>query len=265
MKIIDYKYYRNKYVDVEPSFPKDKHATISVITHKKDEFADIDEYLKNCEQRFEVEYIKPMSSSEQAWNEVMKSMNATFNNRGKNIVLECLQFGGNREFWNSFASEQEIKNYFKDCYKYAIWKIGFLHTHENIICAVIITEPNRRNLFVYYLPVTEKWQRKVLSDDESESGNRLQQHDEEGMPMYRHCVEIDEPLLSHSEFWKARGGLTSYSDLQEEFFIKVSKQYGAERGKSYSLVKNTTLRQQERYGRFEGDKYDELYYDDSPL
>ncbi|MCH5147626.1 MAG: hypothetical protein J1F61_06485 [Clostridiales bacterium] len=265
MKNIDYKYYRNKYVDEEPSFPRDKHATISVISHKKNELAVIDEYLKDCEQRFDVEYIKPMSSVEQAWEEVMKSTNATFNNRGKNIVLECMQFGGNREFWNSFDSEQEIKDYFRACYKYVEWKIGFLHTHENIICAAIITEPNRRNLFVYYLPVTKKWLRKVLSDDESEADNRLQQRNEEGMPMYWHRVEIDEPLLSHSEFWKARGGLTSYSDLQEDFYVKVSKQYGAKRGKSYSLVKNTTLRQQERYGRFEGDKYDELYYDDLPF
>ena len=185
----------------KPCFPRDKHATISVITHKRDEFPDIDEYLKDCKQRFDVEYIKPMPSAKQAWEEVMKSTNAIFNNRGKNIVLECMQFGGNREFWNSFDSEQEINDYFKACYKYAVWKIGFLHTHENIICAVIITEPNRRNLFVYYLPVTEKWQRKVLSEDESAAGNKLQQRDEEGMPMYRHCVEIDEPLLSHSDFW----------------------------------------------------------------
>ena len=84
------------------------------------------------------------------------------------------------------------------------------------------------------------------------------------MPMYRHRVEIDEPLLSHSEFWKARDGLTSYSDLQKDFFVKVSKQYGVKCGKSYSLIKNTFIRQQERYGRFEGDQYDELYYDDSP-
>ena len=76
----------------EQKYPQDKHATISVITHKKNEFANIDEYLKDCEQRFKVEYLKRMTTAEQAWNEVMKSTNATLNNRGKNIVLECLQF-----------------------------------------------------------------------------------------------------------------------------------------------------------------------------
>ena len=249
----------------EQKYPRDKHATISVITHKKSEFANIDEYLSDCEQRYKVEYFKRMSTTEQAWNEVMKSTSATFNNRGKNIVLECLQFGGNREFWSDFPNEEEIKAYFHKCYAYAIDKVGFLRTHENIICAVIVTEPNRRNLFVYYLPVTEVWNEKIMSDDKSEAGNRLQMRDEYDMPMYRQRIEIDEPLLSHSEFWKARGGLTSYSDLQEDFYIKVSKKYGAVRGESFSLIKNTTLRQQERYGRFEGDLYDELYFDDSPF
>ncbi len=106
----------------KPKFPRDKHATISVISHKKNEFANIDEYLKDCEQRYKVEYFKRMSTTEQAWNEVMKSTNATLNNRGKNIVLECLQFGGNREFWNGFNSE----HYFAVCYRYAIDKIGFM-------------------------------------------------------------------------------------------------------------------------------------------
>ncbi|MDE7083606.1 MAG: hypothetical protein K2O81_00020 [Clostridia bacterium] len=41
----------------------------------------------------------------------------------------------------------------------------------------------------------------------------------------------------NSEFWKRRGGLTSYSDLQEEFYQQISKQYGAKRGVSLSLIK----------------------------
>ena len=184
----------------EQKYPRDKHATISVIAHRAQDFQSINEYLKDCEQRFKVEYFKKMSTTEQAWNEVMKSTNAAYHFRGKNIVLECLQFGGNREFWDGFNSVQDIRAYFKVCYQYAIDKVGFLRTHENIICAVIITEPNRRNLFVYYLPITEVWQEKIMSDYKSEAGNRLQLRDEYDMPMYRHREEIDEPLLSHSAF-----------------------------------------------------------------
>ncbi len=256
----------------EEKFPRNKHATISVITHVRKDFESIDEYLSDCEQRYHVGYIKQMSSTGQAWEEAMKSMNAEYNFRGKNIVLECLQCGGNHEFWSGFESEQDIRNYFDVCYNYAVHTIGFLHTHENIICAVIVTEPNRRNLFVYYLPVTEVWREKIMSgnkskhekimsDNKSKHENKLQLRDEYGTPVYRQRIETDNPRLCHSEFWKARGGLVSYSALQEDFYQTVSERYGAARGESYSLIKNTVQRQRERYNRTDGDRYDELYYD----
>ncbi len=227
----------------------------------------MDEYLSSCEQQFEVEYLRRLNgSAEQAWASAMKSMNVQFHKRGKNIVLECLQFGGNKEFWDDFPDEEEIRAYFRKCYAYAVDKIGFLHTHENIICAVIITEPNRRNLFVYYLPVTESWQVKVMSSNKNEYGTKLQQTDEYGEPLYRKRFDIDNPLLCHTEFWKQRGGLTSYSDLQEDFYEKISKRYGAKRGESTSLIMNTNERQKRRFCRYEDDEYDKYdNFDDSPF
>lgn len=249
--------------------PRDKHATISVITHKQKDFAAVDEYLSDCEQQFKVEYIRRLNgSTEQAWANAMKSMNVQFHKRGKNVVLECLQFGGNKEFWDDFPNEDEIEAYFHRCYAYAVNKIGFLHTHENIICAVIITEPNRHNLFVYYLPVTVSWQVKVMSSNKNERGTKLQQTDEFGEPLYRERLDIDNPLLCHTEFWKRRGGLTSYSDLQEDFYETISKRYGAKRGESTSLIMNTNEKQKLRFCRYEDDeydKYDKDYFDDSPF
>ena len=203
--------------------------------------------------------------AEQVWKDILESTNAQFNPRGKNTVIECLQFGGNREFWNSFASSEAIRRYFYECYEYAVDKIGFLRTGENIICAAIVTESARRNLFVWYLPITEKWTSKVMSKNKSQAGNILQQYDEFGYPQCRYCCDIDRPRLSSSEFWKARGGLTSYSDLQEDFYNKISSHYGAERGESKSLVKNTNAEQVRRFSRTVGDRYDELPpYDDLP-
>ena len=97
-----------------------------------------------------------------------------------------------------------------------------------------------------------------MSEDKSERGHRLQQYDEYGEPVYCHRCEIDEPRLSSSAFWKARGGLTSYSDLQEDFFNKISCKYGAMRGESKSLIKNTNAEQAKRFDRSEGDLYNEL-------
>ncbi|MCH5148163.1 MAG: hypothetical protein J1G05_02200, partial [Clostridiales bacterium] len=116
--------------DIAPwKLPRDKHATISVIKHKRNDFAAVDEYLFDCEQQFNVDYIKRLNgSTEQAWADTMKSMNVQFNKRGRNVVLECLQFGGNKEFWDTFPDEEEINIYFRKCYFYAVDKIGFLHT-----------------------------------------------------------------------------------------------------------------------------------------
>lgn len=97
-----------------------------------------------------------------------------------------------------------------------------------------------------------------MSDNKSEQGNKLQHYDESGEPVYRSYCEIDRPRLSSSEFWKARGGLTSYSDLQEDFFNKISCKYGAMRGESKSLIKNTNAEQAKRFDRSEGDLYNEL-------
>ena len=95
--------------------PRDKHATISVLAHYMSELHTVDDYLSDCEQKFGVEYIKPIyCSTEQAWNNAMSKLNAQFNKRRRNVVLECLQFGGNKEFWNGFPNEYEIEGYLKN-------------------------------------------------------------------------------------------------------------------------------------------------------
>ena len=254
------------YAYPEGEQPRAKHATVSVLKFKADELPAVDAYLGDCEQRFSVEYLKRNTlPAEQAWKEITASTNARYFPRGRNTALECLQFGGNREFWDGFASEQDIARYFSECYRYAVEKIGFLHTHENILCAAIITERVRRNLFVWYLPISETWTSKVMSEKKSERGHRLQQYDEYGEPVYCSRCEIDEPRLSSSAFWKARGGLTSFSDLQEDFFNKISGKYGAVRGESKSLLKNTNAEQAQRFARINGDLYDEPPpFDDMP-
>ena len=90
----NYEYYENL---------RDKHATISVLTFKKDEVSEQDDYLKKVEQIYEIKWLKPMLSNfEQEWIRIKTKHNARFYNRGKNISLECLQFGGNHEFWDDF-------------------------------------------------------------------------------------------------------------------------------------------------------------------
>lgn len=105
----------------------------------------------------------------------------------------------------------------------------------------------------------------MVSNIKNSYGTKLQQRSEYGEPLYTPYTDIDRPRLSSTEFWKQRGGLTSYSDLQEDFFNKISRKYGAVRGKSTSLLKNTNKTQALRFRRKEGDEYDELLsFDDMP-
>ncbi len=216
-----------------------------------------DNYLVEAQAEYSVRWLKRKAGKFQTEiAETVKALNAQFHPRGKNKVLECLQFGGNREFWNDFPDEEEIAAYFRHCYDFAVRYIGFLKTDKNIICALTVTEPNRRNLFAYYLPVTDKWKTKVMTDVRSEEGNKLQMRTESGAPVYTERHNTTEPLLCHSEFWKQRGEEMAYSTLQERFYQEISKRYGAKRGESTSLLKYTTPEQAIRFNRCKNDEYD---------
>ena len=94
--------------------------------------------------------------------------------------------------------------------------------------------------------------------------------DEFGEPIYVMKESENIPLLSRSEFWAQHGGLVSFSWLQESFWQKVSKKYGAKRGESSSYFYNTCDEQARRYRRYEGDNIDDdnddkhFYVDDDP-
>lgn len=238
-------------------YPRDKHATISVLAFRQQDLSAQDNYLTEAQAEYSVRWLKRKTGIFQTEiAETIKKLNAQFHPRGKNKVLECLQFGGNHEFWHDFPDEQEIAIYFQHCYDFAVPYIGFLQTDKNIICALTVTEPNRRNLFLYYLPVTDKWKVKAMGSDKSENGNKLQMRDGSGNPIYKTRRFITKPLLCHSEFWKQRGEEMSYSVLQECFYQSVSKRYGAKRGESTSLLKYTTPEQAERFKRCADDEYD---------
>ena len=228
-----------------------------MLTFRQQDLTAQDKYLEEAQAEYSVKWLKRKTGIFQT--EIARTinlLNAQFHPRGKNRVLECLQFGGNREFWQDFPDEKEIELYFRHCYDFVVDYIGFLKSDKNIICALTITEPNRRNFFLYYLPITDKWKVKAMSDAISENGNKLQLRDSEGNPIYRTRRFITKPLLCHSEFWKQRGEEMSYSVLQERFYQAISKRYGAERGESTSLLKYTTPEQAERFKRYKDDEYD---------
>lgn len=253
-EVKDIGYYSNH--DYAWLYPREKHATVSVLTFRQQELFSQDNYLAEAQAEYSMHWLKrKVGTFQTGIVETINKLNAQFHPRGRNKVLECLQFGGNREFWQDFPDEEEIGFYFRHCYDFAVNYIGFLQTDKNIVCALTVTEPNRRNLFLYYLPITDKWKVKLMGSDKSENGNKLQLRDEDETPIYETRKCVTKPLLCHSEFWKQRGEEMSYSVLQERFYQSVSKRYGAKRGDSSSLLKYTAPEQAKRFCRCDNDGY----------
>ena len=100
--------------------PREKHATLSVLLHRENELQTVDDYLATCEKLYDVDYKKRLNgSTTEAWDKTLNRLHARYNKRKNNKVLECLQFGGNKEFWDGFQSKNEILTYFENCYEYA--------------------------------------------------------------------------------------------------------------------------------------------------
>lgn len=80
-------------------YPRDKHATISVLTFRQQDLPAQDNYLVEAQAEHVVHWLKrKIGIFQTEIAEMIKALNAQFHPRGKNKVLECLQFGGNHEF-----------------------------------------------------------------------------------------------------------------------------------------------------------------------
>ena len=117
-------------------YPRDKHATISVLTFRQQDLPAQDNYIVEAQAEYSVHWLKRKSGIFQTEiARTIERLNTQFHSRGKNKVLECLQFGGNREFWQDFPDEEEIETYFRYCYDFAVQYVGFMQTDKNIILA----------------------------------------------------------------------------------------------------------------------------------
>ncbi|MBQ8657867.1 MAG: hypothetical protein IJ506_01930 [Clostridia bacterium] len=249
---------------------RDKHAAISEFGLTKNEITKHEDYLERNKDNIVQTFAPKTMSFIETWQYIVDSNFAIYNNRGKNKIMCCLQFGGNLEFFESFPNEKAIDAYFQECYRFALNLVGYKQTDRNIVCAYVIYEGNRRNLWVWFVPITTRWQKRIYSNQVSEKGNKKILRDEYDEPIYVMEENANAPLLSRSEFWAQHGGLVSFSWLQESFWQKVSKKYGAKRGESSSYFYNTCGEQAKRYFRHAGDDIDDdnddkhFYVDDAP-
>ncbi len=176
------------------------------------------------------------------WNDIKTTLNASYVDRKKSIAFEGMVITSDTDFFKKLGWEKgekptkELKEYFDKCYEFAKKEIGYNGTDKNIISAVVHLDETTPHLQLYYLPITDKWQKKVYAKDENgkvlrtPKGTPIQAKDDKGKTIFEIVENKQEPKLSRTEFWRVRGGQTSYSQMQDRFHEQVGKAYNLERG-----------------------------------
>ena len=193
-----------------------------------------------------------------AWNDIKKDLNAQGKETKNGIAFEGMVITAEAKFFEERFGwvkgepmSPELVKYWRECYDWAVKEIGYQGTDKNIISAVVHADETSLHLQLYYVPITERWQEKVYAKDEdgkvlrNAKGSPIQAKDENGKTIYRQVEDLTAPKLSRTEFWRVRGGQTSYSQMQDRFHEEIGKRYGLERGEVGSNAKHRTKAQYE--------------------
>ena len=90
--------------------PRDKHATISVLTHAMQELHTVDDYLSRCEQEFKVEYIKKLhGTTEQAWKATKSKLNAQLINESVTLFWNVYNSAATKSFGTASQTSMKLK------------------------------------------------------------------------------------------------------------------------------------------------------------
>lgn len=193
------------------------------------------------------------------WNRIKTDLNAQGKETKKGIAFEGMVITAEAKFFEERFGwvkgepmSPELVEYWRECYDWAVKEIGYQGTDRNIISAVVHADETSLHLQLYYVPITERWQEKVYAKDEdgkvlrNAKGSPIQAKDENGKTIYRQVEDLTAPKLSRTEFWRVRGGQTSYSQMQDRFHEEIGKRYGLERGEVGSNAKHRTKAQWEQ-------------------
>lgn len=208
-------------------------------------------------------YNMPIKTTEHGfyaeWNRIKTDLNAQGKDTKKGIAFEGMVITAEAKFFEERFGwvkgepmSPELVQYWRECYNWAVQQIGYKGTDKNIISAVVHADETSLHLQMYYVPITDKWQEKVYAKGEdgkvlrNAKGSPIQAKDANGKTVYRQVEDPDAPKLSRSEFWRVRGGQSSYSRLQDSFHEQIGKRYGLERGEVGSNKEHRTKAQWEQ-------------------
>lgn len=119
---------------------------------------------------------------------------------------------------------KKVKTFFDDSYKFLEKLVG----KENIVYAEVHYDEDTPHMHFYFLPIVNEVKRKVFETDKNgnlikhevigKDGNKkllpIQRKDENGKNMF---VIENGKFLNCDQFWKNKGGKTSYAKIQDDY------------------------------------------------
>ena len=192
------------------------------------------------------------------WNDILTALNAEVRIKKDTIAFEGMVITADKEFFEKLGwtkgkpAPKDVTEFFDQAYEFAKRQVGYQETDRNFLSAKVHYDETTPHLQLYYVPVTDKWREKVYQRDaaghivKNERGVPQQAKDEGGKSLFRQAGDAQHPRLSRSEFWRVRGGQSSYRQMQDRFYNEVSKKYGLERGELGSDRQHLTKAQWEQ-------------------
>lgn len=175
------------------------------------------------------------------YHDIRAALNVQSKEPKNAVAFEGLVITSDTAFFEGLGWERgkptppEVEKFFRESYEWAKGQIGYLGTDKNIMSAVVHMDETTPHLQLYYLPITEKYAKKIYAKDEN--GKILRNDKNQPIQLtkaqgggYREIEDKEKPSHSKADFWRARGGNTSYRRMQDSYQEKVGSRYGLERG-----------------------------------
>lgn len=192
------------------------------------------------------------------WKQIMEDLHVQYRDTKTGIAFEGMVITAEKKFFEEKFDwdpdkpfSGELLDFWDKNYEWLLKEVGYRGTDANIISAIVHADETSLHLQAYYVPVIDHWKEKVYAKGEdgkvlrNEKGSPIQAKDEAGKPIYREVEDPEAPKLSRSEFWRQRGGSTSYSQMQDRYHEEIGKSYGLERGEVGSNKEHRTKAQWE--------------------
>lgn len=187
--------------------------------------------------------------------QVLAETGCKFADKDKQVAFEGMVITSDREFFESLGwvkgepPNKAVQDFFDRCYEWAKKQIGHNGSDKNILSAHIHYDETTPHLQIYYIPMTDKIDRKVYAKGadgkilRNEKGSPVVAKDEKGKTITE--VGATDLRVSRDQFWhfKEGGDKHSYEKMQDDYQEQIGKLYGLDRGEKGTKEQHTSKAQ----------------------